>query len=57
MDASVGAGMGLGYQFARDPLSGHYYLLPHPHAIPGLFLEKEMYRFQFFLLILAFILV
>ncbi|ROT61285.1 hypothetical protein C7M84_020957 [Penaeus vannamei] len=34
VDASVGAGMGLGYQFARDPLSGHYYLLPHPHAIP-----------------------
>ncbi|KAG7153659.1 BAH and coiled-coil domain-containing protein 1-like [Homarus americanus] len=34
VDAGVGAGMGLGYQFARDPLSGHYYLLPHPHAIP-----------------------
>ncbi|KAK8748056.1 hypothetical protein OTU49_016291, partial [Cherax quadricarinatus] len=34
VDAGVGAGMGLGYQFARDPLSGHYYLLSHPHAIP-----------------------
>ncbi|XP_068223664.1 mucin-17 isoform X2 [Palaemon carinicauda] len=34
VDTSVGAGMGLGYQFVRDHLSGHYYVLPHPHAIP-----------------------
>ncbi|KAK7072860.1 Chromatin binding [Halocaridina rubra] len=34
VDTSVSAGMGLGYQFVRDPLSGHYYVLPHPHAIP-----------------------
>lgn len=39
MDTGVGASMGLGYQFARDPLTGHYYILPHPHAIAGQFIK------------------
>ncbi|CAL4099723.1 unnamed protein product [Meganyctiphanes norvegica] len=38
VESGVGGGLGLGYQFARDPITGHLLLLgqyPHPLPDPG----------------------